>query len=75
MTKHDIKIDENGWGSIVGKVLSVVTGGLIPADDIGSIANKVENMVHGEWQTAGQQLALRIALEGYKRKSKAAVSA
>jgi len=70
LEKHDVKIAEHGWGSIVGRVLSVVTGGLVPSDDIESLANKVENMTHGEWQVAGQQLALRIALEGYKRNSK-----
>ena len=75
LVKNNIKIDEKGWASIAGKIIGVISGGIIPAADVESLANRIENMAHGEWQMAGQQLALRIGLEGYKRKSKSAVAA
>jgi len=73
IVKNNINIDEKGWASIAGKVVGVISGGVISSSDVESLANKIENMAHGDWQTAGQQLALRIALEGYKRNTQSAI--
>ena len=73
IVKSNINIDQKGWASIAGKVIGVISGGVIASSDVESLANKIENMAHGDWQTAGQQLALRIGLEGYKRSTQFAI--
>ena len=74
LTKNEVHIDRKGWSAIASKVLSVVTtyvsGAPITPDQIEPLAKKVEDYASGNWEEAGQQLAMRIGLEGYAVKSR-----